>query len=211
MTKHIEPREWMAVYAPTPSNERAPWAGFLLFAREWLRAPLRVGAVAPSGVALARAITEDLGARQGPVVELGPGTGVFTGRLLESGVPPADITVIEASAPFAAALALRFPGLRVCQGDAARVRDLAGYADGSVRTVICGLPLLSMRRAVVYRIMYGSFRLLQGDGEFRLFTYGPTCPVPAAIMERLDLVAERTTLVPANIPPAAVYRIRRRV
>lgn len=194
---------------PTPSHEPTASDNAALFGREWLRAPLRVGAIAPSGAALARAITRGLVAERGPVVELGPGTGAFTRKLLERGFAPSGVTAIEASAAFAAALASRYPAMMVCHGDATRVRSLASCADGSVSTVICGLPLLSMPQRAVYRIMRGSFDLLRDDGEFRLFTYGPTCPVPARILTRLDLNAERMAYVPTNIPPATVYRIRR--
>ena len=52
------------------------------FWRAWLRAPRSVGAVAPSGPSLARLMTRHVDHRDGPVIELGPGTGVLTKELI---------------------------------------------------------------------------------------------------------------------------------
>jgi hypothetical protein len=51
------------------------------------RRSLRVGAVAPSGRALADLITAEITQDTAPVIELGPGTGVFTAALMQRGVP----------------------------------------------------------------------------------------------------------------------------
>ncbi len=52
----------------------------------WIAAPGRVGAIAPSGDALAELITREIGSTTGAVVELGPGTGAITYKLLKRGV-----------------------------------------------------------------------------------------------------------------------------
>lgn len=175
------------------------------FGREWLRAPLRVGAVAPSGSALAKAMADGLSEADGPVIELGPGTGVFTRALLARHIPAERITAIEVSGGFASALALRFPGVWVVHGDAAQVRRLAPLGPGAAGVVVCGLPLLSMPPGKVLRILAGSFTLLRPGGAFRLFTYGRRCPVPGAILDRLGIIAQRSHFVSRNIPPATVY------
>lgn len=180
------------------------------FAVEWLRNPGRVGALAPSSAGLARTITDGVSGNSGPVVELGPGTGVFTERLLALGVPCARLAAVEASHAFVSLLAERYPDLTICHGDAAQVGALVPFETGTVRTVICGLPLLSMPLPWVFRIMRNSFDLLREDGEFRLFTYGPRCPVPAGIKERLGLRSDRHDFVALNMPPATVYTLRRK-
>jgi phosphatidylethanolamine/phosphatidyl-N-methylethanolamine N-methyltransferase len=63
----------------------------LRFLRALIARPKNVGAVAPSSRALARAIARQINpARPGPVLELGPGTGVVTRALLEHRPPAAD-------------------------------------------------------------------------------------------------------------------------
>jgi phospholipid N-methyltransferase len=190
--------------------DRPSGSSLLLFGREWLRSPLGVGAVAPSSRALGRAITQGLSAESGPVVELGPGTGVFTRALLERGIPAARIAAIEASEGFAQALSRALPEVTVIAGDAARVRHLSPFGAGGAGVVVCGLPLLSMPPGKVLRILAGSFASLRPGGAFRLFTYGLSCPVPGATLGRLGLSAQRAATIPLNMPPASVYVLRRR-
>lgn len=184
----------------------SPW----LFGREWLRSPLSVGAVAPSSAKLADAMTQGLTETCGPVIELGAGTGVFTAALLRRGIPAAQVAVIEASESFAAALALRFPQVAVIHDDAARVRHATPFGLGAADLMICGLPLLSMPPAKVLRIVAGCMSVLKPAGELRLFTYGQRCPIPAAMLSRLGLVARRRAFVALNMPPASVYTVVQR-
>jgi phosphatidylethanolamine/phosphatidyl-N-methylethanolamine N-methyltransferase len=62
----------------------------------------------------------------------------------------------------------------------------------------------------VIAILEASFGHLRPEGAFYQFTYGPRCPVSRALLDRLGLKATRIGWAFANVPPAAVYRIRRR-
>ena len=196
---------WQPVSAKSAAAVRPSAQGF---GREWMKAPLKVGAVAPSSSGLARAITRGLSATDGPVIELGPGTGVFTSALLARGIPGACIAAIESSSGFASALTSRFPEVRVICADAARIRHLYPF-HAPTNVVVCGLPLLSMPSGKVFRILMGSFAVLRPGGSFRLFTYSARCPVPRVTLDRLGLVARRVAFVPLNLPPASVYDLRR--
>ncbi|MGH8597512.1 MAG: phospholipid methyltransferase, partial [Gammaproteobacteria bacterium] len=57
----------------------------LTFFRSLIADPRRVAAIAPSSPALANAITAEITPISAPVIELGPGTGVFTRALLARG------------------------------------------------------------------------------------------------------------------------------
>ena len=76
----------------------------LQFLRAWAGDPLRVAAVAPSSRSLAWLMTSELGPSQGPVIELGPGTGVFTRAMIERGVDESDLTLVERGPEFASML-----------------------------------------------------------------------------------------------------------
>jgi phospholipid N-methyltransferase len=180
------------------------------FARAWIRAPLQIGAVLPSGGALARLITSEIGPDTGPVIELGPGTGVFTSALLARGVQPSDLTLIEADPDFVRLLQLRFPGVRVLCADASRLTEVPLDTMRPAGAVVSGLPLLAMAPDAVTGIVTGSFAHLRPGGSFYQFTYGPRCPVPPAVLDRLGLEAVRVGRTFRNFPPAAVYRISRR-
>lgn len=199
----------MKQITPLPKSGSRLAGDAALFVREWLRSPLRVGAVMPSSYALAQAITDGLTVADGPILELGPGTGVFTAALLSRSIPPERIAAIEASEGFAAAMAVLHPGISVIVGDAARVKRLTPFGSAGAGSVICGLPLLSMPSAKVMRILSGSFAAMRPGGALRLYTYGLRCPVPDAILARLGISARHMAFVPLNIPPASVYVLKR--
>lgn len=184
----------------------------LSFWRAWLRAPRRVGAVAPSGPSLARLITRQVNHRLGPVIELGPGTGVFTRALLATGLPVHRLALVEADPFFADALAQRYPGARVLRMDAAHLGETSPlFGDERASAVISGLPLLAMPADQVAAIISGVFdKQLRIDGSLYQFTYGLKCPLPRRLLEQLDLESVRVGSVLFNLPPATVYRIGRR-
>tara|TARA_B100000674_G_scaffold28589_4_gene20043 strand:- start:6386 stop:6892 length:507 start_codon:yes stop_codon:yes gene_type:complete len=159
---------------------------------------------------LARLITSEVTAHNTPVLELGPGTGVFTRALLDRGVPQDDLTLIEAGPDFSRLLAERYPKARVLQMDACRLGRQGLFGPGELASAISGLPLLSMKPRQIMGILSGSFEYLREDGAFYQFTYGPRCPVPSAILARLDLQATRIGTTVRNVPPSSVYKIERK-
>ena len=182
----------------------------LSFFTAWMAAPGRVGAIAPSGTALAELITRDISAKTGPVLELGPGTGAFTYQLLKRGVRQQDLTLIEYGSDFMRLLQLRFPGARVLWMDAARLASERLYEGAPVGAVVSGLPLLNMSPRKVISIVSGAFSYMRPNGAFYQFTYGMRCPVPRPILDRLGLRATLVDRAILNVPPAAVYRLTRR-
>lgn len=181
----------------------------LLFLRSLLRDPARIGAVAPSGRALAHLITAELTAANKPIIELGPGTGRFTQALIARGVPEHRLVLIEADLAFAQALRVRFPRARVLTMDASHLGQVAGLFDEPAGAVVSGLPLLSMPIERVAAIMSGAFGHLRPGAALYQFTYLPRCPVPWRLMYQLELEAVRIGCAWANLPPAFVYRFRR--
>ncbi|TBB69127.1 methyltransferase domain-containing protein [Rhizobium leguminosarum bv. viciae] len=184
-------------------------ADFLHFFRSWISNPLRVAAIAPSGDSLARIMTSEIAALDGPIIELGPGTGVFTRALLARGVSEADLTLIEYGPEFINSLQARFPTARVLQMDAAHLAIADIFEGEPVGAVVSGLPLLSMSPSKIASIMAGAFAYMRPGGAVYQFTYGPRCPVPRPILDRLGLKAVRIGGTVRNLPPASVYRISR--
>lgn len=193
--------------ARAPSDTRGDGMRFF---KAWLARPLRIAALAPSGSALARLITRELSPGIGEVLELGPGTGVFTQAILARGIRATALTLIEYEETFAQLLRDRFPDAIVLRMDASALAGDARFRQGNFSAVVSGLPLLSMRPRTVLRILAGSFGALGPGGAFYQFTYGPSCPVSRTILDRLGLKAIRIGGTVANLPPATVYRISRR-
>ncbi len=181
------------------------------FLRAWVRDPLRIAAVAPSSLALARIITSEITPGMAPVIELGPGTGVFTRAMIARGLGEADLVLVEREPEFARMLSTRFPHARVLRMDATRLgRHKRLFDTGLAGAVVSGLPILGMNTRQQMMIISGAFELLRHGGSFYQFTYGPVCPVPRAILDRLGLTARRVSGTLRNIPPATVYKISRR-
>ena len=78
-------------------------SSLLLFARSLAANPRAVSAIAPSSPALADLITSEINPSAAPVLELGPGTGVFTEALLRRGIDESDLTLVEYGSEFATA------------------------------------------------------------------------------------------------------------
>ena len=189
-------------------------AGTTLFLKRWLRRPLSVGAVVPSGRALAEAIaaatrTAIVG-RNGCVVELGAGTGEVTRALLEAGIPPHRLALIERDPELARFLRERFPALQIIEGDAARLPALLAQAGrAQVAAVVSSLPLLPMPTDIVSAIVRGIFKALPDGAALIQFTYGPKPPVPLALRKALHLGASHGPRIWRNVPPAVVWTFRR--
>ncbi len=188
-----------------------PLTDTLAFMRAWLRDPRGIGAVTPSGAALARLMTAHVSQLDGPVIELGPGTGALTRALIARGVPVHRLALIEADPHFADALSKRYPLATILRMDAAQLGQTESlFGEERACAVISGLPLLSMPASQVADIVQGVFdQQLRAGGMFYQFTYGPRCPLPAALLKRLNLQARRVGSALLNLPPAAVYCISR--
>jgi len=179
-----------------------------VFFRAWSRKPLRVASVVPSGRSLGRLITRELDGDCGTVIELGPGTGVFTRAIIARGVAEQDLVLVEMGGEFVGMLSRRFPRATVLEADAAELGSFG--IRGPVGAVVSGLPLLSMSTNQVEAIMSGAFTHLGSDGSFYQFTYGPRCPVPRKTLRLLGLEAKLVGRTLLNFPPASVYRISRK-
>ena len=95
------------------------------FIRSWIERPLSIGAVTPSGKILARAMARYVDPNSdGPVVELGPGTGPVTEALVEAGVDPSRLVLVEFNPAFCRILRARYPDATLVQGDAYSMRRL---------------------------------------------------------------------------------------
>jgi len=178
------------------------------FLKSWLDKPLQVGAVAPSGPALAKAMARFVDpALPGSVVELGPGTGVVTKALVERGVTPDRIVSIEYDGEFCKLLRNRFPGIQFIHGDAYQMRQaVEGLAETPLAAVVSSLPLFTRPLPQRLKLLDDCLSLLAPGAPFIQFSYALVAPVPPGAG---NFVIERTNWVVMNLPPARVWVYRR--
>jgi phosphatidylethanolamine/phosphatidyl-N-methylethanolamine N-methyltransferase len=179
------------------------------FIRSWLEKPLSTGAVAPSGKLLARTMAAYVDPHaQGPVIELGPGTGPVTEALVEHGVDPARLVLVEFNPTFCRLLRTRYPAATVVQGDAYSLRRLlgGGLLREPVSAVVSGLPLITKPLKTRLRLIHDAFALMAPQAPFVQFTYMTMSPIP----KRLNGVsAEASDRIWMNLPPARVWVYRK--
>lgn len=172
------------------------------FLREWLASPKSIGAICPSSRYLARTMARQIPVSSaGLIIELGPGTGVVTQALLERGVSPDKLVLIEFSAPFVQRLRQRFPGVTVLHGNAANLSELVPRSL-PVDAIVSSLPLCSLPTALTRAILDQWEHVLGVRGGVAVqFTYNMAKP---GWMRFIKATAGFSTLVWANIPPARV-------
>ena len=182
----------------------------LRFLSQSILRPRSVGALAPSSRHLARAMVAEIGALDSGAVilELGPGTGVFTRELAER-YPRNRIVAVEFNRDFADRLRQRMPTVSVVEGCASRLRDhlaALGLAGSPVGAVISGLPLLSLPVDLGDRIWASIADILPPGRRYIQFTYSRR-----AWRRRHPpgFTAGRSRRIWANLPPAVILPFER--
>lgn len=179
------------------------------FIRSWLQKPLAIGAVTPSGRILARAMARYVDPRsEGPVVELGPGTGPVTEALIEQGVAEERLVLVEFNPTFCQLLRVRFPKATVLQGDAYGMLRRTGQLVGtSAAAVVSGLPLFTKPLRTRVRLLRDAYHVLRPNAPFVQFTYAVVPPIPKMLSGGQVEASDRIWL---NLPPARVWVYRKR-
>lgn len=205
------------------------WA-FLLEAARDLRT---VGAVAPSGRALARAMTEPVGTHAGgplTVLEAGAGTGAVTRTLMRRLPPGSRLDIAEANPRFADRLSQLVATERESAVPPEDVRVHAAHVerletDRGYDVIVSGLPFTNFSPHHVEAIMDRYMELLRPGGVLTYFAYRGTRRARALVASkdqaRRHRLVEQTlagyqrryatgcATVWANLPPAAVWQLRR--
>lgn len=206
-----------------PRRREGLWRGMkprmkeqLRFLGGFLRDPAQVGALGPSSPALAAEMIRgfDL-AGCDTVVELGPGTGAFTGPILQSIGQQTTFFALELDAQFVRVLKARFPTLVVYNESAERLPEhLTQHGKRAVDYIVSGLPWASLPMAVQDKVMGAVLDSMAAGAQFTTFQYVHARWLPNAVRFRKRLLrsfakVEVSGVVWKNFPPAVVYRCTR--
>ncbi|MFZ4757231.1 MAG: class I SAM-dependent methyltransferase [Burkholderiaceae bacterium] len=175
------------------------------FLRGFVRDPKGVASVIPSSRWLERHVVRNAKVTQAKcVVELGPGTGGMTRRLLAAVGPQARVMAIELEADFSAHIRASIPDRRLSveHGSAERLEEfLAARRMPAPDAIVSGIPFSTMPADVGDRIAAAIGRALAPGGRFVAYQWTP-------------VVAERTVPYlgepkrewePLNFPPMRVF------
>ena len=181
----------------------------LTFLRAWLANPLKVAAITPSSRSFAELVASGVDPHDGPVIELGAGTGPVTRALLDRGVPEDRLVLVESDPVLADMLRRRFPRVRTLAVDAASLGTADLFGGVKAATVVSGIPVLTMPRETVAAILEATFAQMRPGATFFQYSYALRCPIPRDMLDVRGLTARRVGLTLGNVPPGLVYGISR--
>lgn len=146
------------------------------FLKQWLSNPRRIGAVLPSSRYLANKMVEGIDFNKASViVEYGPGTGVFTDKLLENRNEDTILLIIENNLKFYKLLKDKYNGLdniHLIHGSAEHIDQyLKQYNIPHVDYVVSGLPFASLPQHISTNILNSTQHILKEKGRFITFQY----------------------------------------
>lgn len=185
-----------------PPSKRSRPLDFLM---GFLRNPREVASIVPSSRFLTRRVREcGRVERARVVVELGPGTGVMTGPLLERMPIDGKLIAIEINPDFARLLRREFedPRLIVYEGSAVDIESaLAACGLEQADLVVSGIPFSTLDAGVGRATLEAAKRVLAPGGRFVAYQFR------SAVARQAEPVFGRPQTHSGfwNIPPMKIY------
>ena len=188
----------------------------LHFLKAFLRSPGSVGAIWPSSPFLAKAMVQASDIHKAEsVLELGPGTGAFTGEILSSLPLRATFTALEIDPELARSMSKKFPRAKVIKGCATKLGEhLANEKVAPPDAILSGLPWAAFDERLQNDILSQIHSVLRDDGVFSTFAYYGPHRLKSGKSFRRNLEKafgkiECSPVVLRNFPPAFIYTCRR--
>jgi phospholipid N-methyltransferase len=150
------------------------------------------------------------------IVELGPGTGAFTGAILDRVGPRARVLAMEIEPEFVARVRRQWPAVTTVCASAEKLAEVVDeHGLAPVDHIISGLPFASLPTLMRKRTLDGVMQTLRPGGTFTQFHYLHGFGMPPGRAFRREM-SERMggqpvrRFVLSNVPPACVFTWRRR-
>lgn len=185
----------------------------LVFLREFVRSPGRIGAIAPSSPLLAAEIVRQAGVRKAQrIVEFGPGTGSFTREILRQKAPSAFFVGIEANPRLVETLKAQLPQVNIVAASAENTLSILQNNDLSeADCIVSGLPWASFPEQLQDKLLDAAVESLRPGGRFTTFAYlqGLLLPSGQRFRKKLKTLFSKVhtgRIIWRNLPAAFVYR-----
>jgi phosphatidylethanolamine/phosphatidyl-N-methylethanolamine N-methyltransferase len=175
------------------------------FLKQFFKDKRMVGAMRPSSRFLSEKMLRPIDFEQAEViVELGPGTGVFTKEILRKMKPNASLLVFELNDEFFKQISHEIKDPR-----AILIHDSAEHIDVYLKKhqlseadyVVSSLPLAVFPQQLKQNILEKSYDCLKVGGKYIQFQYS----LNAKKMLKSKFHKMNITFTPLNFPPAFVY------
>lgn len=178
-----------------------------MFLFEYIKNPRGIGAIAPSGKSLAEKMIDNIDFRNVKcVVEYGPGTGVFTEKILARVKSDTIVLLVEINKEFYNILKNQYRHKKnvIIVNDSAENIDKILSENGieKVNYIVSGLPFTSLPRNISSNILRKTSKIISDNAEFVTFQYS---------ILKLNFLKKyfgkiNYKIVLKNIPPAYVIR-----
>lgn len=179
------------------------------FLKQFWKEKKMVGSMTPSSRFLASKMLENVDFSSSRVViELGPGTGVFTEKIIEKLHPEAQLLVFELNDLFFDALSKKIidPRVILIHDSAEKISEhLKLNGLNSADVVISSLPLANFPEDLKDHILESAYNSLESGGKYIQFQYS------LISKKNLEKVFGKVSIAftPLNFPPAFVYTCQR--
>lgn len=179
------------------------------FGLQFIKNYKQIGSVTPSSPFLTKKMLKSIPfGKIKCLVEFGPGTGVFTKKILEQLNKDAKLICIELNTSLYEGLAKQFndPRLILIHGSATDLpKFLAENNIAEVDTIISSLPLAAFPVELKKEMIQTAHDCLKSKGRYIQFQYTLNAK------NDLESVFNKVNIdfTPFNIPPAFIYRCRK--
>lgn len=177
------------------------------FILQYIVHPKEVGALLPSSAYLGNKMIEGVNfSRAKYIVEYGPGTGVFTDKILRKREPRTKLILVENNKQFYTMLKEKYnhdKNIIIVNGSAENIiQYLRDFEIPYVDYVVSGLPFASLPAIVSHSILSNTRKILDKDGIFITFQY--TKLKKALIQQYFSKVKVKREI--RNMPPAYIFQ-----
>jgi phospholipid N-methyltransferase len=177
----------------------------LSFLKQYIEKPRTVGAILPSSKYLANKMVENIDFKSANcIVEYGPGTGVFSEKIIRRRKKETIILLFESNKDFYNMLKEKYkdePNLHIINDSAEYIgKYLKVYDIPNIDYIVSGLPFASLPNDVSSNILKETQKYLNEDGKFITFQY--TLLKKGFIKKYFSEVSIKREV--RNVPPAYV-------
>ena len=181
--------------------------------KEFVRDPGGIGTVIPSSRQLAKAMTANIGIENAKtVVEVGPGSGVFTAHILKLLSPKTKFFLVELNPRMHMHLTEKFPDVKIYNESAENLSELLKREEvASADVVVSGLPWASFPQELQHKLLDAIYNSLSKGGVLTTYGYIQGKILPGGLNIRKLLKkhfnsVESSKTIWKNLPPAFVYK-----
>ncbi|MBU3660547.1 MAG: methyltransferase domain-containing protein [Flavobacteriales bacterium] len=175
------------------------------FIKQFFKEKNMVGAMAPSSRFLASKMLNHLPIKEAKIIiELGPGTGVFTEKIIEKMGPNTQLIVVELNDTFFEALEKKIAhkNVHLKHGSAEEIsKYLKELGHEKADLIISSLPLAVIPSEIRQNILNAIKSHLNKEGQFVQFQYS----LQSRRALKKIFTSVKLNFTPFNFPPAFVY------